>query len=213
MAIQLPLAGGATAGLALARMVNTARRRAVGQNRSDCRITWSRPALGHPLEGGQSRPMLLPSEYSEVRRRPAIRELLRIEVDMQFADLRTLLCLPRDEPGLGAGCNLTASTLALNIVAGASVLFWESSVDAFNERGDRGQRFKRLLEAKYPWSNEDGIDPDDGAKLMWATHATRSLTPSAWARPPNCSPASRRTNAACQLRNQSAVYQWGRPGS
>ena len=112
--------------------------------------------------------LLLPSEYPEVVRWPSIRELLRIQVDMQFADLRTLLCLPRpDEPGLGAGCNLTAATLAFNIIAGASVLFWESSVEAIERRGDRGPRFRALIEAKYPWSAHDVVDAEFGSELMW----------------------------------------------
>lgn len=112
--------------------------------------------------------MLAPSQYPEVGRWPAIRELLHIQVDMQIADLRTLLCLPRqDEPGLGAGCNLTAATLAFNIIAGASVLFWQSSVAALKPARDRGQRFQNLVQAKYPWSDEDAVDAEFGSKLMW----------------------------------------------
>lgn len=111
--------------------------------------------------------MLLPSEYPEVAQWPRVRELLRIQVDMQFADLATLLCLPRDEAGLGAGCNLTAATLAFNIVAGASVLFWESSIEGFEDRRSRGRRFTGLMTAKYPWSPDDAVDAESGAELMW----------------------------------------------
>jgi hypothetical protein len=112
--------------------------------------------------------MLYPSDYPETARWPALRDLLRLQVDMQVADLRTLLCLPRpDEPGLGAGCNLTAATLAFNIVAGASVLFWESSVEAIERRGDRGPRFRRLVEAKYPWTPGDAVGAELGSEVMW----------------------------------------------
>ena len=59
---------------------------------------------------------------------PALRDLLRVQVDTQLGDLRTLLCLPRQaEPGFEAGCNLTAATLAFNIVAGARRAFRMSS--------------------------------------------------------------------------------------
>lgn len=112
--------------------------------------------------------MLAPSEYPETAGRPALRELLRVQVDMQLGDLRTLLCLPRrEEPGLQAGCNLTAATLAFNIIAGASVLFWESSVKAIERRGDRGPRFKALVEAKYPWAADDATSAELGAEVMW----------------------------------------------
>lgn len=112
--------------------------------------------------------LLLPSGYPEVARWSSIRELLRIQVDMQFADLRTLLCLPRqDEPGLGAGCNLTAAMLAFNIITGASVLFWESSMEAIERRGDRGPRFRSLVQAKYPWTGKDEVDAESGGELMW----------------------------------------------
>jgi hypothetical protein len=112
--------------------------------------------------------LLLPSEYPEVARWPAIRELLRIQVDMQLADLRTMLCLPRPEvPGLDAGCNLTAAALAFNIIAGASVLFWDSSVKGVTDRGNRGARFKNLVRWKYPWSADDDVDGEHGADAMW----------------------------------------------
>lgn len=116
------------------------------------------PILGH---------MLLPSAYPEVGRRPALRKLLRVQVDMQVGDLATLLCLPREEPGLDGGCNLTATTLATNIIAGASVLFWNSSVDALRNRGDRGKRFTDVVTVHYPWSADDAVVPQLGAKLLW----------------------------------------------
>lgn len=110
---------------------------------------------------------MLPSAYPEIGERRALRRLLEVQVDMQVADLATLLCLPRDEPGLGGGCNLTATTLAANIIAGTSVLFWESSVEALHKRGDRGKRFTRLMTTHYPWSRHDAVDAQFGAKLLW----------------------------------------------
>jgi hypothetical protein len=111
--------------------------------------------------------MLMPSQYPEVGDRPALRELLAVQVDMQVADLGTLLCLPRPELGLMCGCNLTATTLAATIIAGASVLFWRASPEAFTKRGDRGQRFQSLVKEMYPWSGEDAIEGKLGARLLW----------------------------------------------
>jgi hypothetical protein len=110
---------------------------------------------------------MLPSAYPEVVELPALRELLRIQVDMQVADLKTLLCLPLPEPGLGAGCNYPAATLAVNLIAGASVLFWRASPEALIKRGDRGERFLGLMLAKYPWVADDAVAPELGGKLLW----------------------------------------------
>jgi hypothetical protein len=115
---------------------------------------------------GQSAPVF-PSEYPEVQPYPSLRRLLKTQVDMQVADLQTLLCLPREEDGLGAGCNLTAAVLAVNIAAGASVLFWKASIEALKRRGDRGRRFTELMVAKYPWSRQDAVDAGLGTRLLW----------------------------------------------
>jgi hypothetical protein len=47
-----------------------------------------------------------PSEYPEVRCWPNLKRLLEIQVDMQFADIATMLRLPVSQPGLEAGRNL-----------------------------------------------------------------------------------------------------------
>jgi hypothetical protein len=112
-------------------------------------------------------PLVFPSQYPEAQAYSFLRRLLETQVDMQVADLKTLLCLPRAEAGLGAGCNLTATVLAVNLAAGASVLFWESSVEALEKRGERSKRFRKLMVARYPWSGEDSVDPEFGARLLW----------------------------------------------
>ncbi len=114
-----------------------------------------------------------PSEYPEVGARLALRELLRVQVDMH---LKTLLCLPLPERGLQSGCNLTAATLAVNIIAGASVLFWDSSPEALHDRRDRRRRFLALAQAKYPWNTTDAADAQLGSELLW-DHTRNPLSP------------------------------------
>jgi hypothetical protein len=46
-------------------------------------------------------------------------------------------------------------------------LFWESSVEALKPGPGRGRRFKDLLREKYPWTPEDDVDAELGAKAMW----------------------------------------------
>jgi len=110
---------------------------------------------------------MLPSEYPEVRDYPNLRTLLGRQVDMQFADLRALLRLPERACDLKAGCNLTTVTLLCNIAAGASVLFWNSSFEALTERGNRGERFKALMEEHYPWHSDDAATGRAGAEAIW----------------------------------------------
>jgi hypothetical protein len=111
--------------------------------------------------------LVLPSQYPEVRPYPFVRRLLEAQVDMQFADLRTLLMLPRPGDGLDAGCNLTTALLLTGIAAGASVLLWDASPSALQARGGRGKRFTALVERHYPWSADDSVTPEYGTKLLY----------------------------------------------
>jgi hypothetical protein len=110
---------------------------------------------------------VLPSHFQEVQPYRHLRQLLDLQIDMQFEDLRTLLQLPRREDGLRGGCNLTATALACNIVAGASVLFFEASPEALAHRGDRSRRFRAVMTGYYPWSASDGKRDDDGAEVLY----------------------------------------------
>ena len=110
---------------------------------------------------------MFPSQYPEVAPYRHLRRLLEAQVDMLFGDLRTMLCLPGEAEGLDAGCNLTAAVLAVNIAAGASVLFWDSSVEELEKRGNRKRRFGELMGAMYPWSDDDAVDAELGAKLLY----------------------------------------------
>ena len=116
---------------------------------------------------GGHNPLVLPSQYPEVVPYPLLRRLLQAQADMLFGDLRTLLCLPGEADGLDAGCNLTAAVLAVNIAAGASVLFWDSSIEALEKRGDRKRRFDELMGAMYPWGDDDAVNAELGAKLLY----------------------------------------------
>src|SRR3954454_22554826 len=98
---------------------------------------------------------MVPSQFVEVQDYWPLRRLLRIQVDMQFHDLRSLLQLPRPDLDLDGGCNLTATSLCCNIVAGASVLFYDASPAALEARGDRSRRFRELMRDYYPWEPAD----------------------------------------------------------
>lgn len=101
---------------------------------------------------------MLPSEFPEVQRYSNLKRLLEAQVDMQFVDLRTLLLLP--QRGLEGGCNFTAAAVLFNIIAGSSVCFYDPSEEALRNRGDRGRRFKAILEQFYPWQGEPILKDD-----------------------------------------------------
>lgn len=107
-----------------------------------------------------------PSDFPEVRAYPNLKKLLEVQIDMQFADLRTLLRLPMADRALAGGCNLTTATLLFNIIAGASVLFYDSRPSALDAR-NRGRRFKGLLVDYYPWTEDDAFDPEGSSRATY----------------------------------------------
>jgi hypothetical protein len=107
---------------------------------------------------------LLPSEFSEVQSYPALKRLLENQVDTQFIDLRTLLHLPQS--GLEGGCNFTAASVLFNLIAGSSVCFYNPSKDVLEKRGNRSERFKRLLTEFYPWQ-EELMPKDEGIEVLY----------------------------------------------
>lgn len=107
-----------------------------------------------------------PSDFPEVQAYPNLRALLAIQLDMQFADLRTLLQLPRPGDGLEGGCNLTAASLLFNIVSGSSVLFYDASTTAMADGRQSGRRFKELLTGYYPFCDGD-LQPDEAARVLY----------------------------------------------
>lgn len=101
---------------------------------------------------------MLPSGYPELQEYPYLREMLRRQIDMQFTDLATLLQLPLPSHGLDAGANLTTTVLLCNVISGASVLFFEASLDSVRGRRTAvntlhsSERFRRTLEF-FPWDD------------------------------------------------------------
>jgi hypothetical protein len=108
------------------------------------------------------------------------------QIDMQFADLTTMLRLPQKQIGLDGGCNFAAARLCFDLMAGASVLFYDASIEALHERGRRGQRFKTLVATFYPWlpGTDDAVG-EEAARLLydWArnplAHALGVVGPAA----------------------------------
>jgi hypothetical protein len=107
-----------------------------------------------------------PSNLAEVRPWPHLRTLLEVQLDAQFADLRTLLRLPRHDETLDGSCNLTSASLLFNIVSGSSVLFYNASIAAMADGRQSGERFRGLLEDFYPFLDDD-LPTDDAARVLY----------------------------------------------
>jgi hypothetical protein len=73
---------------------------------------------------------VLPSEYPELAPYPALQRLMREHVDMQFEDIRAMLRLPRPDIGIETGMNFSLGRALFDLISGASVVFFDSSVEA-----------------------------------------------------------------------------------
>ncbi len=105
-----------------------------------------------------------PSAWPELEPYPALRELFERQMDIEFADIRTLLLLP--ERKVHSGCSLALALLLFNLVSGASVLFYKASLKGFTDQRNHRQRFKGLLHEYYPWS-EDDLRREDATDVLW----------------------------------------------
>jgi len=109
---------------------------------------------------------MLPSEFPEVQDYPHLKLLLDKQVNMQIADLRTLLKLPLPELGLNDGANLAAASLLFNFIAGCSVCFYDASRQGRHSRRGRGKRFQDLLRDFFPWQGEQ-FSKTQGIKALY----------------------------------------------
>lgn len=109
--------------------------------------------------------VVLPSAFPELAgpRHPSLRRLCREHFDMQIQDVRVLLRMPK--AGFPAGCNFAVAAVLFNLIAGASVCFYDTSPKALATSGDRGKRFKDMLIAFFPWPT--GISAVDGADVFY----------------------------------------------
>jgi len=99
-------------------------------------------------------------------RHPKLQAFVEWGIDMQLADIRDLLRLPMSEAGLDSGQNFsTAATLA-NVIAGASVWFFEASEAGLRNRRDRSRRYREVLRRYWPWNGEV-VDVDNGVRVLY----------------------------------------------
>ena len=98
---------------------------------------------------------MFPSDFPEVQSYPNLKRILKDNIDLQFSDLRTMLKLPKPRYRLYAGLNFMTFATLFNIIAGASVCFYNADPASFRNPRDRGARFQNLLRDFYPWLGDE----------------------------------------------------------
>jgi len=116
---------------------------------------------------------MLPSQYPEVASYPHLKHMLQTHVDMQFEDVRVLLGLPTS--GSTVGANFATAAVIFNLISGASVAFYQTSSQALAGRGNRGARFKDVLDDHFPL-REISLPRQTTIDISTTTRATRSPT-------------------------------------
>jgi hypothetical protein len=109
---------------------------------------------------------MLPSQFPEVSvaSEPSLKWMLAEHVDIQIADLRVLLRLPTKR--LPAECNFTAAAMLFNLIAGASVCFYNASEKTMKRPPPAGKHFRGVLEECFPW-DAGTVAAKDGARVLW----------------------------------------------
>ena len=85
---------------------------------------------------------------------------------MQVADVRDMLRLPMPDVGLESGQNFAATAMLVNLIAGASIWFYDASEDGLANRRDRGRRYCKTLDAYWPWDGEI-VEPAVGIQVLY----------------------------------------------
>ena len=106
---------------------------------------------------------------------PKLFRFVEWRIDVQLAEVRDLLRLPMPEVGLESGHNFAAAAASLvNLIAGASVWFYESSTAGLSDRDDRGRRYREALAAYWPWDDGEIVDAAEGTRLLYDCDCVRN---------------------------------------
>jgi hypothetical protein len=71
------------------------------------------------------------------------------------------------EAGLESGQNFAAASSLVNLIAGASVWFYDASSAGLSGQDDPGRRYRETLAAYWPWEDGEIIDAVEGKRLLY----------------------------------------------
>jgi hypothetical protein len=98
---------------------------------------------------------------------PKLFRFVEWRIDVQLAEVRDMLRLPMPEVGLESGHNLAATASLVNLIAGASVWFYDASTAGQFDRDDSGRRYRETLAAYWPWEDGEIVDRAQGTRLLY----------------------------------------------
>jgi hypothetical protein len=97
---------------------------------------------------------------------PKLFRFVEWRIDVQLAEVRELLRLPMPELGLESGQTFAAAASLVNLIAGASVWFYDASTAGLSDR-ESGRRFRETLAAYWPWDDGEIVDKAEGIRLLY----------------------------------------------
>jgi hypothetical protein len=97
---------------------------------------------------------------------PKLFRFVEWRIDPQLAEVREMLRLPMPEVGLESGQNFAAAASLVNLIAGASVWFYDASMAGLSGR-DSGRRFRDTLAAYWPWDDGEIVSRAEGTRLLY----------------------------------------------
>jgi hypothetical protein len=97
---------------------------------------------------------------------PKLFRFVEWRIDVQLAEVRELLRLPMPEVELTSGQNFASAASLVNLIAGASVWFYDASAAGLSDR-DSSRRFRETLAAYWPWDDGEIVDRAEGTRLRY----------------------------------------------
>lgn len=94
---------------------------------------------------------MLPSELTDLSSYPRVQEFVRIHLDMQANDVRSMLRLPLPELGMTGGCNFAAAAVLCILVAGLAKVLYSRS----KGQPGTGNGFVAILLEFFPWQRRE----------------------------------------------------------
>jgi hypothetical protein len=91
-----------------------------------------------------------------------VKNFVRNQLDMQFADVHCMLRLPIIEADLHAGFNFAAANSLLALVSGISALI----SPGINTHRQSGDKFKEVLIKYYPWDIQPPVPSDKNIEVV-----------------------------------------------
>jgi hypothetical protein len=85
---------------------------------------------------------------------------------VQLAEVRDMLRLPMPEVGLESGHKFAAVASLVNLIAGASVWFYDASAAGLFDR-ESGRRYRETLAAYWPWDDGEIVDRAEATRLLY----------------------------------------------